>query len=136
MERAKQLRARCQQLEEQVADAGRVRDELARVQQQLGALHGTHSALKGQLRAAREQREQVAAAREQLLSAQVGGRAGNLLRRRGWEQLQLLSASCMLFLHAAVARPVAVAASRRPRCRCRLPSWSGRCGSGMPRWRP
>lgn len=95
VEKAKALKQRCQELEEQLVGAAAVREELARVQRELGALHGASAALKSQLKAAREQREEAAGARERMLAGQVGGWVGEWMmggwRRssraclRGWE---------------------------------------------------
>ena len=75
VERCRQLKARCAAAEAAAAEAGGVREELARVQRELGALHGTCSVLKAKVKAAREGRQEAASAREHMLGALVGGGA-------------------------------------------------------------
>ena len=91
VDRAKQLKFQCQQLEEQAGDAARLREELARVQQQLGMAHGTCSALRSQLKAAKEQREEEGAAHERRLRAQV--RAHAWAGRCIWQKMAGLQGS-------------------------------------------
>lgn len=97
--RLRQCRLPLQELEAQVHDAGKVREELARVQRELGALHGTASALRSQLRQAREAREEAASARERMLAAQVGE------GRRHVGQPCLATAARMAGMHAIRVLP-------------------------------
>ncbi|KAL4457351.1 hypothetical protein ABPG75_012216 [Micractinium tetrahymenae] len=91
VDRAKQLKARCQELEAQLQDAAKVREELARVQRELGALHGTVSALRSQLKQAKEGREEAASARERMVTAQVAELERTLRERDA--QMEALNSS-------------------------------------------
>jgi chromosome segregation ATPase len=99
VDKAKQLRAQCQALEAQVADAGTVREELSRVQSQLGSLHGINSALKSQLKAARERQEEAASVREGMLRAQLAELERTVGERNA--QMEALAASTAQVIPAA-----------------------------------